>query len=61
MKMRNSGTSKIIMQGDVHVATNIGYELRLKIVRHILDLWMNLLSRGVLNDNGYTSHFAQRM
>lgn len=38
--------------------TNMGYKLRFKGVQHILDLRLNLLSTGVLDDEGFTSHFA---
>lgn len=59
--MKNNGTSKIIGQGDVHVVTNTSYKLRFKNVRNISDLRMNLLSKGVLDGDSYTSYFAERM
>lgn len=59
--MKNSGVSKIEGKGDVPVVTNMGYKLMLKGVRRILDLRLNLLSTGVLDDEGFTSHFVQGM
>ena len=61
VKMRNSGVSKIVGKEYVHVVTNTGYKLLLKGVRHILDLRLNFLSTGILNDEGFASHFEQGM
>ena len=36
----------------------VGYELLLKDVRHVADLWLNLLSIGRLDDEGFESKFG---
>lgn len=58
VNIRNSQTSKIVGQDDMHVVRNIGYKLILKNVRHILDLKVSLLSTGVLDDSEFTSQFS---
>lgn len=43
------------------MATYTGYKLQLKNFRHIPNLRMNILYIGVLDYDGFTSHFAQVM
>ena len=53
VRMGNKGTSNIGGIGDVKIKTNLGYELLFKDVRHVEDLWLNLLSIGRLDDEGF--------
>ena len=59
--MRNNGVLKIVGKRNVHVVTNIGYKLMVKGDRLIPDLRLNLLSTGILDDEGFASHFDQEM
>lgn len=56
VKMRNYGKSKVVGAGDVKVVTNLGNNLILKNVHHILDLRMDLMLAGDLDYRGYTSN-----
>lgn len=55
--MGNSETSRIVGIGDFWLQTNAGSRLLLKNVRHVPDIQLNLISVGMLHDDGYTSHF----
>ena len=57
--MDNKGTSKIIGIGSICIENSMGVKLILKEVRNIPDLRMNLLSMGVLDNEGYTSIFGK--
>lgn len=46
IKMRNYCKSKVVGVGDVRVVTNLGHNLFLKNVRHVLELRLNLMSTG---------------
>lgn len=59
VKMGSNDTSEIIGQRDVQVATNMSYKLTLTNIWHIPDSRMNLMSTGVLDDEGFNSHFVQ--
>ena len=59
VKMGNSGVSKIVGIGDVFLETSIGNKLVLKDVRHILDIHLNLISTGKLDDEGFTNSFGE--
>ncbi|CAM8972007.1 unnamed protein product [Rhodiola kirilowii] len=58
LKMRNSGKSKIVGMGDVHLTTNLGCKLVLEDVRHVPDIRFNLIAVGKLDDEGYKSDFS---
>ncbi|GAA0151555.1 hypothetical protein LIER_10253 [Lithospermum erythrorhizon] len=58
-RMGNDGLSKIIAIGDVLVKTCIGEIITLRDVRYISDFWMNLISFGKLDDQGYTNIFGK--
>ena len=57
VKMGNYGTADIIGMGDIHLKTNLGCKLVLKDVRHVVDLRLNLISVGRLDDEEYESRF----
>lgn len=59
VKMRNYYKSKVVGIGDVRVVTNLGRNLILKNVRHVLDLRMNHMSTRDLDDRGYASKFTK--
>ena len=59
VRMRNSGVSKIVGIGDVCLETSIGNKLVLKDVRHVLDIRLNLISTGRLDDEGFTNSFGE--
>ena len=50
--------SKIVGMGDICLETNIGYSLVLKNVRYVLDIRVNLISTGKLDDEGYKNQFG---
>ena len=55
----NSGVSKIVSIGDIFLETSIGNKLVLKNVRHVLDICLNLISTGRLDDEGFTNSFGE--
>ena len=58
-RMGNSGVSKIVGIGDVCLEINIGNKLVLKDVRHVLDIHLNLISTGRLDDERFTNYFGE--
>ena len=59
VKMGNNSASKIVGIGDICLETNLGSKLVLKDVRHVLDIHLNLISTGRLDDEGFTSYFGE--
>lgn len=57
VKIGNNETSKSFSNGNVYIVTDYGCKLVLRNVRHISDLKMNLISTGMLDDEGYVSQF----
>ncbi|KAK9906214.1 hypothetical protein M0R45_002714 [Rubus argutus] len=55
-KMGNESYSKISGIGDICLLTDVGCQLILKDVRHVPGLRLNLLSTGVLDQEGYHHH-----
>lgn len=58
VRMGNNVKCKIVGMGDVSLETGIGCQLLLKNVRHILDICLNVISMGRLDDEGYENHFG---
>uniref|UniRef100_A0A2N9HS85 Integrase catalytic domain-containing protein n=1 Tax=Fagus sylvatica TaxID=28930 RepID=A0A2N9HS85_FAGSY len=58
VKMGNKSYADIVGIGDICVETNTGYTLKLKDVRHIPDMHLNLISISVLDKEGYESHLG---
>jgi hypothetical protein len=56
-RMGDNGVCKISDIGDVNMETSLGCKLTLKNVRHVPDMRLHLISFGVLDDDGYQSHF----
>ena len=56
--MGNKSYADIMGIGDICVETNTGYTLKLKDVRHIPDMRLNLISTSVLDKEGYESHLG---
>ena len=53
--MANDGSSKIIGMGSVTLETSTGCKLVLRDVRHVPNIRLNLISTGVLDEEGFTS------
>uniref|UniRef100_A0A2N9H483 Integrase catalytic domain-containing protein n=1 Tax=Fagus sylvatica TaxID=28930 RepID=A0A2N9H483_FAGSY len=58
VKMGNKSYADIVGICDICVETNTGYTLKLKDVRHISDMRLNLISISVLDKEGYESHLG---
>ena len=58
VKMGNSGISKVVGVGEVCLKFDTGMELFLHDVKHVPDMRMNLISTGLLDDEGYVSSFG---
>lgn len=54
VKMRNEEKYEIVGMRDIQLETNIGCNLLLKDVRHVLELSFNFISK--LDDEGYHNH-----
>ncbi|KAL5821663.1 hypothetical protein ACOSQ3_023545 [Xanthoceras sorbifolium] len=59
VRMGNDDVSKIIGIGNIHLETNLGCRLVLKDVRHVPDIRLNLISTGILDDDGYSNYFGE--
>ncbi|KAJ9545871.1 hypothetical protein OSB04_025578 [Centaurea solstitialis] len=55
VKMGNHGLSKIVGVGDVCLKFDTGMELVLQNVKHVPDMRLNVLSAGLLDDEGYNN------
>ena len=55
--MRNEGASKIVGIWDICLETSIG--CKLKDVRHVQDIYFNLIHTGKLDDNVYNNQFGE--
>ncbi|GAA0172288.1 hypothetical protein LIER_26140 [Lithospermum erythrorhizon] len=56
--MGNSGVSKIVAIGEVHLKSKLGKVIVLNNVRHIPDFLLSLISSGKLDDKGYINTFS---
>jgi hypothetical protein len=56
--MGNSGSLTIVGKGTICIETNKGCILVLDDVRHVPDIWFNLLSVGKLDDIIHGSYFG---
>ena len=59
VRMGNIGVSKIVGIGYIFLETSSGNNLVLKDVRHVLDIRLNLISTGKVNDEGFTNSFGE--
>ena len=57
--MGNDGLAHVVGIGDICLETSNGAQLKLRDVRHVPDIRLNLLSTGKLDDEGYCSTFNQ--
>ncbi|GKV11817.1 hypothetical protein SLEP1_g23036 [Rubroshorea leprosula] len=57
LKMGNRSEAKIVGVGDVWLETNSRSKLHLKNVRHVPEIRFNLMSMGILDDDGYLNYF----
>lgn len=55
----NSRASKIMGIDDICMEINLGSKLLLKDVRHILNIRLNLISTGRLDDEVFTNYFGE--
>ncbi|KAJ0085245.1 hypothetical protein Patl1_07552 [Pistacia atlantica] len=58
VKMGNDGLAKVIGIGDMCLEMDDGSSLLLRDVKHILDIHLNLISIGRLDDKGYCNTFS---
>ena len=58
--MGNDGSSTIIAIGTVHLETSTGCKLVLRNVGHVPEIRLNLLSAGVLDDEGFNNLLGER-
>ena len=58
IRMGNHSVSQIVGIGDICVKTSIGCTLKLKDVRHVPDLRLNLISVSILDKEGYHHHMG---
>ncbi|KAK8575222.1 hypothetical protein V6N12_062898 [Hibiscus sabdariffa] len=56
--MGNEGLVSVTNMGDVSLVSNNGTQLTLKDVRHALDICLNLISAGKLDDEGFCNTFS---
>ena len=59
VRMGNSGVSKIEGIGDIFLETSIGNKLVIKVGRHVVDICLNLISIGRLDDEGFANSFCE--
>ena len=59
VRMGNIGVSKIVGIGYIFLETSSGNKLVLKDVRHVLDIRLNLISTGKVNDEGFINSFGE--
>ena len=57
--MGNKGASKIVVMEDICFKISVGCKLLLKDVRHVLNIHLNLISTGKLDDDSYTNQFDE--
>ena len=57
-RMEMKGLQKIVSMGDICLETNLDCKWLLKNVRHVLDIYLNLISTGKLDDEGYNNSFG---
>ena len=58
--MGNDGACKIVGIGDVCLLTSRGHRMIQKDVCHVVDIKLNLISIGWLDDEGYSGKFQNR-
>ncbi|CAH9075454.1 unnamed protein product [Cuscuta epithymum] len=58
VRMGNNGLSKIVGIGDICLKFDTGIELVLHNVKHVPDMRLNLISAGLLDDDGYSNNFG---
>ncbi|CAL9011600.1 unnamed protein product [Prunus brigantina] len=59
VRMGNDKLSKIVGRRDISLETNTSCHLVLKDMRHVPDMRLNLISTGLLDDEGYTNVFVE--
>ena len=57
VKMGNGNRTRVAGEGDVCLETENGTRLVLKNVKHIPDIFLNLISTGKLDDEGFKNTF----
>jgi transposase InsO family protein len=57
VRMGNDHVSKIVGMGEICLETSTNCQLVLKDVRHVPDMRLNLISTGVLDNEGYKNEF----
>ncbi|KAK8595939.1 hypothetical protein V6N12_064445 [Hibiscus sabdariffa] len=58
LKMGNDGLVSVTGMGNVSLVSNNGTKLILKDVKHALDIRLNLISAGRLDDKGFCNNFS---
>ena len=59
VRMKNERALKIVGIEDICLETSVGCKLSLKDIRHLLDICLDLISIGKLDDDGYTNQFGE--
>ena len=57
IKMGNTANSNIVGIGDICIQTNVGYQLKLQVMRHVPNLRLSLMSRIALDKEGFQNYF----
>lgn len=58
VRMGNDNVSKIISMENICLETSTRYSLVLRDVRHVLDIRLNLISTGKLDNEGFSNQFG---
>ena len=58
VRMINVAKCKVVGMRDIQLEISIGYKFILKDVRHISEMWFNLISIGKLDDEGYYNYLG---
>lgn len=61
LKIINDGLSKVVSVSEVCLQTNMGMQLLLKGVKHVSDVYFNLIFVHMLNDGCYDKDTANVM
>lgn len=59
VQMENEGASKIVGIRDICLETSLDYKLLLKDVRYIPNIFLNMISTSMPDDNGYSNQFGK--
>lgn len=58
VRINNDKITSVIRISDVHIMTNLSYELIFKNVRHVIELRLNLISVKIFDDDDFNCKFS---